>query len=57
MLVYIVKFEGVKSLWGDCSIFSRLGTGDTDRWRIKKGYVPPISVLGAESLKNAAIAP
>ena len=27
-----VSIQGVKSLWGDCVIFPRLGTGDTDRW-------------------------
>ena len=29
-----VSIQGVKSLWGDCVDFPRLGTGDTDRWRI-----------------------
>ena len=29
-----VSVQGVKSLWGDCSVFPRLGTRDTDRWRI-----------------------
>ena len=32
-----VSIQGVKSLWGDCVVFPRLGTGDTDRWRINKG--------------------
>ena len=32
-----VSIQGVKSLWGDCFIFPRLGTGDTDRWCISKG--------------------
>ena len=26
--------QGVKSLWGNCSVFPRLGTGETDRWHI-----------------------
>ena len=29
-----VSIKGVKSLWGDYNVFPRLGTGDTDRWRI-----------------------
>ena len=35
----------------------RMGTGDTDRWRINKGLSPPVSVLGAQSWKNDAIPP
>ena len=26
-----VSIQGVKSLWGDCIVFPRLGTGDTER--------------------------
>ena len=29
-----VSIQGVKSLLGDRIVFPRLGTGDTDRWRI-----------------------
>ena len=29
-----VSVQGVKSLWGNCVVFRRLGTGDTDRWHI-----------------------
>ena len=32
-----VSNQGVKSLWGDRVVFLRLGTGDTDKWRIYKG--------------------
>ena len=31
-----VSIQGVKSLWGDRVVFPRLGTGDTDGWRINK---------------------
>ena len=31
-----VSVQGVKSLWGNCWVFFRLCTGDTDRWRIKE---------------------
>ena len=35
MACHKVSVQGVKSLWGDCSVFPVLGTGrDTDRWRI-----------------------
>ena len=48
---YKVSDQGVKSLWGNCSVFPRLGTQDTDRWPIKL----PVSVSGAQSWKNTAI--
>ena len=32
-----VSVQGAKSLWGVCSVFPRLGTGDTDRRCINKG--------------------
>ena len=31
-------------------------TGETDRWCINKGYVPPVSVVGAQCWKNTVIA-
>ena len=33
----MVSIQGVKSPWGDRVVYPRLGTGDTDRWRINKG--------------------
>ena len=35
--VHKVSFQGVKSLLGDRVVFPRLGTENTDRWRIKEG--------------------
>ena len=37
-----VSIQGVKSLWGDCVVFPRLGTAETDRWHINKVYAPPV---------------
>ena len=31
-----VSIQGVKLLWGDPVVFPRLGTWDTDRWRINE---------------------
>ena len=33
-----VSIQGGKSLWGNCGIFPRLGTRDTDRWLISKAF-------------------
>ena len=44
-----VSIQGVKSLWGDRVVFTRLGTRDNDRLRI--------NVPGAQSWKNDAILP
>ena len=41
-----VSIQGVKSIWWNRVVFSRLGTGDDDRWPISKGS-PPVSVPGA----------
>ena len=40
---------------GDCVVFPRLGTKDTDRRRINKGFLPSVSVPGAQSRKKDAI--
>ena len=33
----MVSIQGLKSHWRGCVVFPRLGTWDTDRWRINKG--------------------
>ena len=52
-----VSIQGVKSLWGDRVVFLRLGTGDTDMWRINLFYAPPVSVPSTQSWKIDAIPP
>ena len=42
--IFRVSIQGVKSLLGDHVVFPRLGTEDTDRWRINKVHAPPVSV-------------
>ena len=37
--------DGVESIWGKCTVFPDLGTGDTDRWPLNYlFYVPPVSI-------------
>ena len=49
-----VSIQGVKSLYGDCIVFPRLGTGDTDRWRINKGR---LSVYPVPNLRKMMRSP
>ena len=52
-----VDIQGVKSLWRDHILFPRLGTGDTDRWRINKGLFPSCQCHQCPTLENHVIPP
>ena len=47
-----ISIQGVKSLWGDRIIFPRLGTGDTDRWRVNKGLFATCECLQCPILEK-----
>ena len=53
--IQLTEYPRSQITLGDRIVFPRLGTGDTDRCRINKVYTPPVSVLGAKSLKNDTI--
>ena len=48
---------GVELLWGKCTVFPDLGTGDTDRWRINLHLCATCQYPLNRNWKNCAIAP
>ena len=48
---------GVELLWGKCTVFPDLGTGDTDRWRINLHLCATCQYPLNQNWKNCAIAP
>ena len=55
--ILMTYIKGVKSLWGNCSVFPRLGTRDTDRWRINLPLWSTCQCPWCPIAENAAINP
>ena len=52
----MVSIQGLKSHWGGCVVFPRLGSWDTDRWSIKQRFIHHLSVSPVPNLgKNDTI--